>query len=139
MMKFGALLLLALSGTSDAFGTDSRRSFLANVGTTAAGAAGIVGSASLVMPSPVLAAPTILNTENGVKYAITKEATSKTTPQPGDIVAIEFTGYLSNGQVSCMRVLCTPLSRMIMISCLFPDCFSHCRNNFERFNNTLDF
>ena len=101
-MKIGTLLLLALSGSSDAFGTDSsRRSFLANVGTTAASAAGIVGSASLAMPSPVLAAgPEILKTENGIKYAITKPASTGIIPQQGDIVAIEFTGYLSNGQVS---------------------------------------
>ena len=103
MLKFGTLLLLALSGYSDAFGTgdSSRRSFLANVGTTAAGAAGIVVATSTSMPSPVLAAsPEILKTENGIKYAITKATSTGNIPQQGDIVAIEYTGYLSNGQVS---------------------------------------
>ena len=44
--------------------------------------------------------------KSGIKYAITKEATSKKpqAPIPGDIVAIDYTGYLSNGQVSRKNV-----------------------------------
>ena len=100
-MNFGAIFLLAFLGFSDAFGTDSRRTFLANVGNTASGIAGIITLSTSTMPSPVLAAsPEIVKTENGIKYAITKAASTGIVPQQGDIVAIEYTGYLSNGQVS---------------------------------------
>lgn len=58
----------------------------------------MVGS-SFLSNSPANAAPEILNTENGVKYAILKKATEKGFPQKGDIVAIEYTGYLANGQI----------------------------------------
>jgi len=35
----------------------------------------------------------------GVKYAITKDSKESYYPQKGDIVAIEYTGYLSNGVI----------------------------------------
>lgn len=44
--------------------------------------------------------PTIYTTEKGVKYVITKDAPSGSkTPQSGDIVAVEYTGYLTSEQV----------------------------------------
>ena len=102
MLKFGIILLLSLPRISNAFGTDSRRTFLSNVGDVAAGTAGILAVSTSALPSPVLAAPEIIKTDNGIKYAITKAATTSIVPQQGDIVAIEYTGYLSNGQVSCL-------------------------------------
>ena len=43
----------------------------------------------------------ILATPSGVKYAFIKKSTGgkPMIPQAGDFVAIEYTGYLSNGQV----------------------------------------
>lgn len=49
------------------------------------------------------AAPKVVmqNTENGIKFATTKPPENKKSffPQKGDIVAIEYTGYLTNGQI----------------------------------------
>lgn len=65
--------------------------------------AATVASAALVAtssPQSALAAPTINNTPNGIKYATLKKPEGKATrPQEGDIVAIEYTGYLTSGQV----------------------------------------
>ena len=46
-----------------------------------------------------VAAPIIYNLDNGVKYAITQEVTKGSYPRAGDIIAIEYTGYLSNGAI----------------------------------------
>ena len=47
--------------------------------------------------------PVVNNLPSGIKYAILKETTTTKGgggyPQPGDIVAIEYTGYLTNGQI----------------------------------------
>jgi FKBP-type peptidyl-prolyl cis-trans isomerase len=58
----------------------------------------------LGQPIPTWAASTvateIYNTPSGIKYAvIRKEANKSTFPQMGDIVAIEYTAYLTNGQI----------------------------------------
>lgn len=52
-------------------------------------------------PAPAFAAtPTKVYTlDSGIKYAITKEASSSTIPMQGDIVAIDYTGYLTSGQI----------------------------------------
>mmetsp|Transcript_24306 Transcript_24306/g.27193 ORF Transcript_24306/g.27193 Transcript_24306/m.27193 type:complete len:194 (+) Transcript_24306:149-730(+) len=72
----------------------SRRGFLSITATS------VVTAASL---QPTVkaeaAAPTIYNLESGVKYAITKDSKESYYPQKGDIVAIEYTGYLSNGVI----------------------------------------
>jgi FKBP-type peptidyl-prolyl cis-trans isomerase len=78
--------------------SSSRREFF----TKAAGAgAAVVGAAVLgSSPQPALAAPEIFNTPSGIKYAVLKESKQKGGyPQDGDIVAIEYTGYLTNGQI----------------------------------------
>jgi FKBP-type peptidyl-prolyl cis-trans isomerase len=53
--------------------------------------------------SAYAATPQILSTSGlGIKYAVTKdvpEGSAKRRPQRGDIVAIEYTGYLSDGTV----------------------------------------
>jgi hypothetical protein len=79
-----------------------RRSFL--IGTGGAAVSGLVGTVVGPMATPAAnATPTIYTTSKGVKYAITKDLdknVKKNAPQPGDIVAIEYTGYLTSGQVS---------------------------------------
>jgi len=50
--------------------------------------------------SPAIAeAPKMYTLDSGIKYAITKPATSSTAPLKGDIVAIDYTGYLTSGQI----------------------------------------
>lgn len=77
----------------------SRRSFLS---TTAASvtAASLIGAAQ-PQPSMAVSAKEIITTPSGIKYAVTKEPTDKklVAPLSGDIVAIEYTGYLANGQI----------------------------------------
>jgi len=74
----------------------SRRAFMANAATSAAA----VITASVVQSTTVAnAAPTIYNLNSGVKYAVLKDVDKKSYPQPGDIVAIEYTGYLTSGAI----------------------------------------
>mmetsp|Transcript_36215 Transcript_36215/g.87409 ORF Transcript_36215/g.87409 Transcript_36215/m.87409 type:complete len:199 (-) Transcript_36215:280-876(-) len=85
------------AAASDIFG--SRRSFLSKSVATA-----VVGGTSIFsQPQPSLAvtAKEIITTPAGVKYAVTQEPTDKkpAAPLKGDIVAIDYTGYLSNGQI----------------------------------------
>jgi len=70
----------------------SRRSFVAS--TSAAAALAVTGS----LPSKSQAVQ-VYNTPNGIKYAVLKEGSSKAVPQSGDIVAVDYTGYLTNGQI----------------------------------------
>lgn len=74
---------------------DSRRNFLHK---TVAVATGVVG----LPVSSVLAAPDIFNTPSGLKYAITRQPADlkrATIPGKGDVVAIEYTGYLTDGKI----------------------------------------
>ena len=76
---------------------DSRRAFLSS-------SAAVIGASSIsgiISPSPSNAASTkeILNTPSGIKYAVLKEGGKSTSPYKGDIVAVEYTGYLANGQI----------------------------------------
>lgn len=90
-LSFELLLIIALG--TQAY-TPSRRAFLSR--SVAASGALIAGSAV----QPAQAAPQILNTESGIKYATLKEASDKGAyPQEKDIVAIEYTGYLTSGQI----------------------------------------
>ena len=108
MRSFAPVLLLAFMSQSQAFSLSmksdapSRRAFFTEAAT---GAASIVGASVLGFSQPALAAPEIFTTDSGIKYAITKESKKKiglmqgAYPQKGDIVAIEYTGYLTNGQI----------------------------------------
>eukprot|EP00588_Corethron_pennatum_P008312 CAMPEP_0194286860 /NCGR_PEP_ID=MMETSP0169-20130528/33464_1 /TAXON_ID=218684 /ORGANISM="Corethron pennatum, Strain L29A3" /LENGTH=189 /DNA_ID=CAMNT_0039033389 /DNA_START=55 /DNA_END=624 /DNA_ORIENTATION=+ len=60
--------------------------------------AGLATAASTISAAPSFAAPTIYNTPKGVKYAITRPSNGK-IPIGGDLVVVEYTGYLSNGQI----------------------------------------
>eukprot|EP00978_Attheya_sp_CCMP212_P046204 scaffold378922_cov26-Attheya_sp.AAC.1 len=65
---------------------------------TAAVVVGVTASS----PQEVQAAPEIFTTEKGVKYAVTKEPKDPKraqSPLPGDLVAIEYTGYLTSGKI----------------------------------------
>lgn len=75
-----------------------RRSFLSNVVSASTSATlGVISLGGLSMPAA--AAPEIFTLKSGIKYAITKASDKDQYPQVGDIVAIEYTGYLVNGQV----------------------------------------
>lgn len=95
-------LYLGLGGSRGAFSLSlndgkipSRRTFLTrSVGTVAAV---VVGSTS-VTPN-ALAAPEIFKTPRGIKYAVLQQPKSQSSPQKGDIVAIEYTGYLTDGTI----------------------------------------
>lgn len=56
-------------------------------------------AALIAVAAPAMAAPEILNTPKGAKYAILQQAKEKARPADGDIVAIEYTGYLSDGTI----------------------------------------
>lgn len=97
-----AAFTLSMGGESKTAASDSvgsRRTFLST------SAAAIVGGTSIILsqPQPSFAATAkeIITTESGIKYAVTKEATAKKPvgPLKGDIVAIDYTGYLANGQI----------------------------------------
>jgi peptidylprolyl isomerase len=75
----------------------SRRAFVSSASTAAVAAVVTSGS------SPVAAAaPQIYNTPEGVKYAILKEPKDPkkaVAPMQNDIVAIDYTGYLTDGTI----------------------------------------
>jgi FKBP-type peptidyl-prolyl cis-trans isomerase len=76
--------------------TASRRAFL---GTAASSAAAVITAASVQTTQNANAAPEIFNTNGGIKYATLKQPTKGSYPQTGDIVAIEYTGYLTSGVI----------------------------------------
>lgn len=84
------------SAASSAIG--NRRSFLSTSVATVVG-----GTSILYRPEQTYAATAkeIITTPLGVKYAVTKQPTEKkpVAPLKGDIVAIDYTGYLVNGQI----------------------------------------
>jgi FKBP-type peptidyl-prolyl cis-trans isomerase len=76
----------------------SRRAFISQtVSTSAAVIAVSTFGANNAQAAPEKAAPEILNTPGGVKYAVLKKPKDGAAlPQKGDIVAIEYTGrYIS--------------------------------------------
>jgi FKBP-type peptidyl-prolyl cis-trans isomerase len=76
--------------------TPSRRSFL----STAAASVAAMGTIATFQPANYAeaATPTIYKLDSGVTYATLKEGKGS-YPQPGDIVAIEYTGYLTSGAI----------------------------------------
>ena len=78
--------------------SSSRRGFLSKV--SAAATASGASFFGLTLPTAVNAAsPEVFNTPNGIKYATIKPATARGSPQDKDIVAIEYTGYLTDGTI----------------------------------------
>ncbi len=73
----------------------SRRSF---INTAASSVAAVLVTTATPWIEPANAAPTIYKTNSGIKYAVTKDS-NKGYPQQGDIVAIDYTGYLTNGVI----------------------------------------
>ena len=76
--------------------TSSRRGFFS---TAAASAGAVVTAAALQPTGSALAGPQIYNLGNGIKYAVTQDVAKGSYPQDGDIIAIEYTGYLTNGAI----------------------------------------
>jgi hypothetical protein len=101
------MLVVALTATigvngwshpgSNSPSTTSRRDVISKV----AGVAFVASSGISIAPKSTVAAtsPEIFNTANGIKYATIKKATSKGSPIDKDIVAIEYTGYLTDGTI----------------------------------------
>mmetsp|Transcript_10509 Transcript_10509/g.15384 ORF Transcript_10509/g.15384 Transcript_10509/m.15384 type:complete len:196 (-) Transcript_10509:96-683(-) len=90
---------LSMSASNNNNPANSRRAFVKNAGV-------IAGSAVVSLGAPLVsqAATTkeIITTDKGVKFAITKDLAKgdkQVVPQKGDIVAIDYTGYLTNGQI----------------------------------------
>jgi hypothetical protein len=105
-LVIAAIALVGCASTVNALqpSVGGRRAFLSHTATTAA-----VVAASTFAAGSAQAAPEILNTPNGVKYAVLKKAKQENSafPQKGDIVAIEYTGrYISaNLHHACQSVL----------------------------------
>lgn len=101
MRLFSAPLLMILVGRTAAFSLSmtndapSRRAFLSKAVSTASAAVVGISAAS----RPATAAPEIFKTPKGIKYAVLQQAKDKSAPQKGDIVAIEYTGYLTDGTI----------------------------------------
>ncbi len=74
----------------------SRRSVMK---TAASSVAAVIAATVTLNVTPANAAPSIYKLDSGIKYAITKESEKGGYPRPGDIVALEYTGYLSNGVI----------------------------------------
>ncbi|KAL7537181.1 hypothetical protein ACHAXR_010278 [Thalassiosira sp. AJA248-18] len=93
-----AAFSLSASSESPTDAVGNRRSFLSTSIATVVGGASILSQAQ---PSYAATAKEIITTPTGIKYAVTKEPTAKkpVAPLKGDIVAIDYTGYLANGQI----------------------------------------
>lgn len=74
----------------------SRRVFLSK--TLATGAAALVAATTTSQPA-LAATPEIFTTPSGIKYAVVKPPKEKPSSVKGDIVAIEYTGYMTNGAI----------------------------------------
>jgi FKBP-type peptidyl-prolyl cis-trans isomerase len=102
MRSFIPLLALALVGslanslTMKSSDVPSRRTFLSRtVSTTAA----VITGSTIAAQNSMAATPEIFTTPRGIKYAILKPAKMEAKPQKGAIVAIEYTGYLTDGSI----------------------------------------
>jgi peptidylprolyl isomerase len=95
MMRLISLSLISIALTLSqtlafSVGDNSRRAFLAQ---TAGSAAALLGAQNSV------AAPEVITTPSGIKYVVTKPPKEAPKSIKGDIIAIEYTGYLPNGQI----------------------------------------
>lgn len=102
MMRIAILVLLQSALAANAFSmtasdsVSSRRAFMSK--SLVAGSAFLAGGA--LGPQNAVAGPDILKTSDGkIKYAVLKGPRDKSSPQKGDIVAIEYTGYLTDGSI----------------------------------------
>ena len=107
-----AFLVSALSSSATALQPSSRRAFFNKVAATSVAGVGVFGAGV----SPGVAAPQIFTTKNGVKYAVLKkEGKDNTIPQEKDIVAIEYTGYLTDGSIfGTLRYSCVAYCLMTL-------------------------
>jgi FKBP-type peptidyl-prolyl cis-trans isomerase len=86
----------AFSMSMNSESASNRRAFITKAATSAAA---VLTASTLQSTGVANAAPTIYNLNSGVKYAIIKDVTKGSYSQQGDIVAIEYTGYLTNGAI----------------------------------------
>eukprot|EP00527_Entomoneis_sp_CCMP2396_P000251 CAMPEP_0198140532 /NCGR_PEP_ID=MMETSP1443-20131203/3675_1 /TAXON_ID=186043 /ORGANISM="Entomoneis sp., Strain CCMP2396" /LENGTH=176 /DNA_ID=CAMNT_0043802981 /DNA_START=68 /DNA_END=598 /DNA_ORIENTATION=+ len=93
MISLKSLTFLAMLGlVSSLSNVGSRRAFVAK-------SAAVLGGTFLATQE-AQAAPQIFTTNDGkIKYATIKDAREKPTSQAGDIVAVEYTGYLTDGTI----------------------------------------
>ena len=74
----------------------SRRSFFS---ASASSVSAAIATAAVQKTMPANAAPTIYRLNSGIQYAVTKDSGKGAYPQQGDFVAIDYTGYLTNGVI----------------------------------------
>ena len=80
--------------------SSTRRNFFSKVVSTTTLIVSTSGLIEVVSPDQALAAsPEMFKTPNGIKYATLKKPTGKGSPIDKDIVAIEYTGYLTDGTI----------------------------------------
>ena len=89
----------ATTTTTTKLSSSTRRDVLVKSLATTVGVVVSTVAATTALPQSVSAAPIILSTNNGIKYAVLKPAQEQRTPFDKDIVAIEYTGYLSDGTI----------------------------------------
>jgi FKBP-type peptidyl-prolyl cis-trans isomerase len=89
--------------------SSSRRNFLSKTTASAFAFTAVATPSFLLFQQPAIAAPQILTTPNGIKYAVLKPAEEKRTPFDKDIVAVEYTGYLTDGTIFGTSVSTLPI------------------------------
>eukprot|EP00565_Helicotheca_tamesis_P009628 CAMPEP_0185728666 /NCGR_PEP_ID=MMETSP1171-20130828/4021_1 /TAXON_ID=374046 /ORGANISM="Helicotheca tamensis, Strain CCMP826" /LENGTH=188 /DNA_ID=CAMNT_0028397395 /DNA_START=78 /DNA_END=644 /DNA_ORIENTATION=+ len=105
-MSVAVAIMISMIPSSEAYSmmsmksndvSQNRRSFMSSAAASAFG----IASVGVVKPMEgAVAGPQIVTAPSGIKYAVTKEVGGKAVlPLKGDIVAIEYTGYLANGQI----------------------------------------
>ena len=84
----------AFSMKADTGAASSRRAFLTK--SVGAGAAFV---AAATAQQPAFAAPEVFTTPSGIKYAVLKQPKQKAQSMNGDLCAIEYTGYKTDGTI----------------------------------------
>jgi FKBP-type peptidyl-prolyl cis-trans isomerase len=94
-----ACMAVPTASFSLSMGTENAPNRRAFFSAAASSAAAIITASSMQTTQSANAAPQIYKTNSGIKYAILKDPKKGVAPQPGDIVAIEYTGYLTDGSI----------------------------------------
>jgi hypothetical protein len=89
---------MSLWSLSTKHSAPSRRSFLSTTVATVGAVASAVSLQPVKRADAAASSPSIFKLNSGVTYATLKEGKGS-FPQPGDIVAIEYTGYLTTGAI----------------------------------------
>jgi FKBP-type peptidyl-prolyl cis-trans isomerase len=89
---------MSLSSMSKKPTAPTRRAFLSTAFATLGAAASVASLQPVERAQAATSSPSIYKLNSGVTYATLKEGKGS-FPQPGDIVAIEYTGYLTSGAI----------------------------------------